>query len=70
MDGRLRGRVETFDDPRGVGTVAPGRDGGTLPFHCTAIADGSRTIAAGTEVTYVQVPGRLGLWEAADIRPA
>jgi cold shock CspA family protein len=38
-------------------------------FHCTAIADGTRTIAVGSPVTYEVVPGRLGLWEAAHLRP-
>ena len=39
------------------------------PFHCTAIADGTRTIAVGTAVTFDVVPGRLGRWEASGLRP-
>jgi hypothetical protein len=40
------------------------------PFHCTAVADGSRTIAVDTAVAFTLVPGRAGRWEAADLRPA
>lgn len=61
--GTRTGTVTTFDDFRGLGTVAD--DSGTeLPFHCTAIADGSRTIAVGTAVRFDVVAGRLGRWEA------
>jgi cold shock CspA family protein len=57
------GEVVAFDDPRGLGVVrADG--GGDLPFHCTAIADGTRTIAVGARVRFRVVPGRLGRWEA------
>jgi cold shock CspA family protein len=60
------GVVATFDDPRGLGTVR-GDDGVEYPFHCTAIADGSRTIDIGTEVTWSVAAGRLGRWEAVGI---
>ena len=40
----VTGSVATFDDARGLGTVHAD-DGVVLDFHCTAIADGSRTIA-------------------------
>ena len=65
---RVAGTVAEFDEQRGTGTVEDG-EGRQLFFHCTAIADGSRTIAAGARVTYVVVPGGLGRWEAADLRP-
>jgi hypothetical protein len=39
------------------------------PFHCTAIADGSRTIEVGTFVTFDVVAGRLGRWEASAVTP-
>ena len=55
-----------FDEPRGLGVIDS--DGTRYPFHCTQIADGSRTIAAGTPVRFVVRAGRLGRWEAADIR--
>ena len=58
-----------FDDDKGWGTVR-GDDGVEHFFHCTAIADGTRTIAVATLVDFVVVPGRLGRWEAAELRPA
>ena len=62
------GRVSAFDEHRGLGEVVD--DAGTgYPFHCTAIADGTRTIAVGAAVDFDVVPGRLGRWEAAAIRP-
>ena len=64
----MRGIVAAFDDHKGYGMVK-GEDGTELFFHCTAIADGTRTIAVGTDVTYEVVPGRLGRWEAAAISP-
>lgn len=62
------GTVTTFDEPRGLGEVT-GEDGTAYPFHCTQIADGSRTIAEGTAVRFEVVPGRMGRWEAAGITP-
>jgi len=55
--------VVEFDEDRGLGTV---RDemGRELPFHCTAIADGTRRIGAGTPVSFLIVPGHLGRMEA------
>jgi cold shock CspA family protein len=65
---RAAGVVEAFDDPRGLGTIRV--DGGAaLPFHCTGIADGTRTIPVGTRVAFAVVAGRVGQWEAADIAP-
>jgi len=66
--GVQRGTVHRFDDPRGIGVVH-GPHGVEFAFHCTAIADGTRTIAEGTDVTFRVVPGRLGRWEAGDLRP-
>ena len=62
------GTVESFDEPRGLGVIRAD-DGAALPFHCTAIADGSRTIAVGQPVRFTVVPGHLGRWEAAQITP-
>jgi cold shock CspA family protein len=62
------GVVTAFDDHRGDGTVTAA-DGTPLTFHCTQIADGTRTIITGTSVRFLVRPGRLGRWEAADIRP-
>jgi len=64
----LRGRVLAFDDHRGRGEVEDS-EGRTAPFHCTAVADGTRTIAIGTEITFRLVTGPVGVQEAADLRP-
>jgi cold shock protein len=60
------GAVAAFDEPRGLGEIRSD-DGDDVPFHCTAIADGTRTIAVGRRVRYQVVPGRLGRWEAARV---
>jgi cold shock CspA family protein len=65
----VRGTVTAFDEHRGIGEVAAD-DGATYSFHCTAIADGTRTIELGVVVDFVVVPGHLGRWEAAAIEPA
>jgi cold shock CspA family protein len=36
-------------------------------FHCTQIADGTRTIAVGTPVTFEVRPGQRGTWEATHV---
>ena len=66
--GSRSGRVVTFDDPAGYGTVQDD-DGQEHPFHCTAIAGGGRTIEVGAEVCYDVVPGRQGRWEATNLTP-
>lgn len=65
----MQGTVTAFDEHRGIGELA-GDDGATYSFHCTAIADGTRTIAVGATVEFAVVPGQLGRWEAAAIEPA
>ena len=62
------GAVIDFDAHRGYGTIRD-VDGREVFFHCTRIADGTRTIEVGTDVTYELVPGHLGRWEAAAITP-
>jgi cold shock CspA family protein len=64
----MDGLVASFDDHRGYGTIRA-EDGRELFFHCTRIADGTRTIAVGTPVTFAMVPGHGGRWEAADLTP-
>jgi len=72
------GIVADFDDPAGYGTIieaAPdGATTGESPvewfFHCSAIADGSRSIEPGTRITCHLVAGHMGRIEATDIRPA
>jgi cold shock CspA family protein len=60
------GTVTEFDEARGWGTVRRD-DGDDLFFHCTAVADGTRTIAVGAAVRFGLVPGRLGRWEASRV---
>lgn len=62
-----RGVVATWDDRRGYGTIRADDTGAEHFFHCTQIADGTRTIEEGTRVTFEVVPGRLGRWEATRI---
>jgi cold shock CspA family protein len=57
------GSVDSFDKSSGLGEVR-GDDGRLYPFHCTEIADGSRDIAVGQEVSFTVAPGHLGSWEA------
>ena len=64
--GNRTGSVTSFDAHRGLGEVTAD-DGTTYPFHCTAIADGTRTIAEGTAVRFDVVAGRLGRWEAGAV---
>ena len=61
----MTGRVVAFDERRGVGEVET--EGARYPFHCTAISDGTRTIAVGVEVEFALGPGAGGLWEATQI---
>ena len=67
MPERRHGRVAVFDERRGLGEVEAD-DGTRLPFHCTAIADGSRRIAPGTVVAFDVVAGPLGRTEADAVR--
>jgi CspA family cold shock protein len=64
----MTGVVTEFDEPAGFGTVTA-EDGEAHFFHCTAIADGTRTIDVGAKVRFEVVAGRQGRWEAADLRP-
>ncbi len=62
------GRVVEFDDHRGLGEVEAD-DGQRYPFHCTAIADGTRTIPVDVPVEFEVAAGPLGSYEAASVRP-
>jgi CspA family cold shock protein len=65
--GEASGTVASFEKDRGLGEiVAP--DGTMYPFHCTAIADGTRDIAVGTKVTFTIAAGHLGRMEATGIK--
>lgn len=61
-----RGVVASFDDPRGIGVIRR-EDGTEYQFHCTAIVDGTRTIAVGAVVSFSVASGRMGQWEAVAI---
>ncbi len=62
-----RGTVTAFDEQAGFGTVTAD-DGTQHFFHCTQIADGTRSIAVGTPVTFSVWP-RLGRYEATAVTP-
>lgn len=62
------GVVSSFDDPVGIGEITD-RDGMVLDFHCTAIADGTRTIGQGEAVAFRVVASHRGIREAVDVRP-
>ena len=64
----MTGVVSTFDDAAGLGTITAD-DGATFAFHCTAIADGTRTIAVDTKVDFELRPARHGTYEASAITP-
>ena len=63
----VNGVVTSFDEPRGLGTIDA--EGTEYPFHCTAIADGTRTIEVGAAVTFEVRAAGMGRWEAAAIAP-
>jgi cold shock CspA family protein len=60
------GRIATFDDHVGRGEIEA-RGGMRFPFHCTSLADGTRTIALDTEVKVRLVQGPVGALEATKI---
>jgi cold shock CspA family protein len=68
MDASHHGTVSAFDREVGLGEVTDD-DGRVWPFHCIAIADGTRDIATSTRVAFELLP-KLGRWEATAIRPA
>ena len=64
----MTGVVTEFDDAAGLGTITA-EDGTSYRFHCTAIADGTRTIAVDTKVEFEPKPARHGTYEAGEINP-
>jgi cold shock protein len=62
----VNGTVTEYDDHKGYGAITA-EDGQQLFFHCTRIADGTRTINEGAAVTFEIVAGHGGRWEAAAI---
>ena len=65
----MRGVVSEFDEAAGLGTVTAD-DGAVYGFHCTQIADGTRTIAVATRVCFDVVPWHRGRYEAVALSPA
>lgn len=63
-----RGVVTAFDEHAGHGTVRDGDRGREHFFHCTAIADGSRTLPVGAEVSFRIAAGHNGKWEAVSVQ--
>ena len=61
----MNGIVTEFDEYLGLGVVTTD-DGASYPFHCVEIADGTRTIAVGSSVTF-EVLAKLGRFEASRI---
>ncbi len=64
-----RGVVSSFDEPVGWGVIVS-ESGQEIPFHCTAIADGTRDIVVGTPVRFDVGAGRMGRWEGVGVEPA
>ena len=64
--GTADGSVAEFDKHAGLGVIV-GDDAKSYPFHCTAIADGTRDIAVGTKVTFTIAAGHKGQLEATEI---
>jgi len=64
-----QGRVEAFDEKRGLGILRDlsDEDGASYSFHCTAITDGTRSIDAGTLVCFTLFGGNGGRVEARDL---
>jgi cold shock CspA family protein len=60
------GVVSEFDEAAGIGSIRLVQ-GDVVDFHCTQIADGSRTILAGTNVNCSLFAANLGLIEAGEI---
>ena len=61
------GRGGAVDDDRGLGTIEAD-DGTRYSFHCTAIADGTRTIPVDVTVEFDVTTGPLGGYEAGSVR--
>ena len=58
--------MTAFDESTGIGVVADANGVGHS-FHCIEIADGTRVIEVGAEVSF-DLLAKLGRWEAANIR--
>jgi ferredoxin len=61
----MHGTVTEFDDAAGYGHITD-TEGRHVFFHCTQIADGTRTIAVGASVSFGEI-AYLGKYQAANI---
>ena len=61
------GTVTAFDEFVGLGVITAD-DGEAIAFQCIGIADGTRRIDVGADVTFELLP-KLGRYEATAIRP-
>jgi CspA family cold shock protein len=66
-DATRHGVVASFDENLGLGTILAS-EGTVYEFHCIEIADGSRAIEVGRDVSFGLL-AKLGRYEAANIRP-
>lgn len=57
------------EDVTPVSSDAVAASGRRWPFHCVAIADGSRHVEIGTRVRFVLGPAPTGVLEARSIVP-
>jgi cold shock CspA family protein len=64
----MRGRIIAFDETRGIGEVQADADAAVYLFHCTQIADGSRTIPLGALVSFETFTHPVGGPEATALR--
>ena len=64
----MNGVVVAFDAAAGLGIGRRPPTARAYLFHCVEIADGSRTIDVGTEVSFRPLP-KLGAVEAGCLRP-
>jgi len=60
-----RGTVTAFDEHVGLGEITS--DGEVIAFQCIGIADGTRKIDVGADVTFELLP-KLGRYESTAIR--
>jgi hypothetical protein len=69
-DGPRLGQVLAYDSARGLGEIGVqvAEQVVVVPFHCTALADGGREVAAGSPVVCELRPGHRGRLEAAGVR--
>lgn len=65
--GEAHGTVASFARDTGLGEIVT-VEGAIYPFHCTAIADGTRDIEVGKAVTFTVTAGHRGRLEATAIR--